>query len=266
MAASSSSSATTLTLSLSLSHIFVAFLLVSLCYSASPVSSDSSANSTQTFLPRKELLKLKRVNAYLKKINKPAVKTIQSPDGDVFDCVLSHLQPAFDHPLLKGHKPLDPPERPKSNETSETEEIIAESFQQWHDSGESCPEGTVPIRRTTEKDVLRANKLRRFGKKPISPEDAAGLQSRFSISDHRPRRWQLLLFPTIGPRGCGRNPPLALLVLVSISNRLTAGLSLQLNLGRRRREEASRHNLGRCRQLNLGKLSACSNAIDKLSL
>ncbi|CAI0398497.1 unnamed protein product, partial [Linum tenue] len=39
--------------------------------------------------------------------------------------------------------------------------------QQWHDSGESCPEGTVPIRRTTEKDVLRANKLRRFGKKPI---------------------------------------------------------------------------------------------------
>ncbi|CAI0547432.1 unnamed protein product, partial [Linum tenue] len=39
--------------------------------------------------------------------------------------------------------------------------------QQWHDSGGSCPEGTVPIRRTTEKDVLRANKLRRFGKKPI---------------------------------------------------------------------------------------------------
>ncbi|CAI0547431.1 unnamed protein product, partial [Linum tenue] len=54
-----------------------------------------------------------------------------------------------------------------SNETSGTEEIIAESFQQWHDSGGSCPEGTVPIRRTTEKDVLRANKLRRFGKKPI---------------------------------------------------------------------------------------------------
>ncbi|CAI0398501.1 unnamed protein product [Linum tenue] len=98
---------------------------------------------------------------------------MQSPDGDVFDCVLSHLQPAFDHPLLKGHKPLvrqfidsSYPPLPKGNETSETEEI-AESFQQWHDSGESCPEGTVPIRRTTEKDVLRANKLRRFGKKPI---------------------------------------------------------------------------------------------------
>lgn len=31
---------------------------------------------------------------------------IQSPDGDVIDCVLSHLQPAFDHPELKGQMPL----------------------------------------------------------------------------------------------------------------------------------------------------------------
>ncbi|KAL8133598.1 hypothetical protein AgCh_008886 [Apium graveolens] len=30
----------------------------------------------------------------------------QSRDGDVVECVLSHLQPAFDHPLLKGQKPL----------------------------------------------------------------------------------------------------------------------------------------------------------------
>lgn len=31
---------------------------------------------------------------------------MQSPDGDHIDCVVSHLQPAFDHPLLKGQKPL----------------------------------------------------------------------------------------------------------------------------------------------------------------
>jgi len=31
---------------------------------------------------------------------------LQSPDGDVIDCVPSHLQPAFDHPDLKGQKPL----------------------------------------------------------------------------------------------------------------------------------------------------------------
>lgn len=31
---------------------------------------------------------------------------LQSPDGDTIDCVPSQLQPAFDHPRLKGHKPL----------------------------------------------------------------------------------------------------------------------------------------------------------------
>lgn len=56
----------------------------------------------------------------------------------------------------------DPPERPKGNETAET---MSKSYQLWAESGESCPEGTVPIRRTTEKDVLRASSLRRFGRK-----------------------------------------------------------------------------------------------------
>lgn len=30
---------------------------------------------------------------------------VQSPDGDVIRCVPSHLQPAFDHPVLRGQKP-----------------------------------------------------------------------------------------------------------------------------------------------------------------
>ncbi|XP_060967961.1 protein neprosin-like [Cannabis sativa] len=118
--------------------------------------------ANQTLRPDQELHKLKRVNAYLKKLNKPAVKTIQSSDGDVIDCVLAHLQPAFDHPLLKGQKPLDPPERPKGHENK----TIQESYQQWTDSGESCPEGTIPIRRTTDKDILRASSIRRYGRKP----------------------------------------------------------------------------------------------------
>jgi hypothetical protein len=37
--------------------------------------------------------------------------------------------------------------------------------QAWTRSGESCPEGTVAVRRTTEADVLRASSARRFGKK-----------------------------------------------------------------------------------------------------
>jgi hypothetical protein len=56
----------------------------------------------------------------------------------------------------------DPPERPKGNETRET---VAESYQLWTDSGESCPEGTVPIRRTPLKDVLRAGSVKRFVRK-----------------------------------------------------------------------------------------------------
>ncbi|CAN0890359.1 hypothetical protein LINGRAHAP2_LOCUS16390 [Linum grandiflorum] len=165
--------------SITLLPILVNFLLVwFLCCFPTPVLSDSESN--RTFLPRK------KVNAYLNKITKPAVKSIQSPDGDVIDCVLSRLQPAFDHPKLRGHKPLDPPvERPnEGNETSESTEITAESFQLWSHSGESCPEGTVPIRRTTEKDVLRANELARFGKKkPVrhSRRDSTGSSHEHAV-------------------------------------------------------------------------------------
>ncbi|RWV83244.1 hypothetical protein GW17_00055182 [Ensete ventricosum] len=120
---------------------------------------------------------------------------MQSPDGDLIDCVPSHLQPAFDHPKLRGLKPWvcdifrieavtdqvlrrwfdaistvvgrlqDPPERPKGYSLSS---IVDASFQAWTISGESCPEGTVPIRRTTREDILRASSVQRFGRKPAA--------------------------------------------------------------------------------------------------
>lgn len=34
------------------------------------------------------------------------VMFMQSSDGDTIDCVLSHQQPAFDHPLLQGQRPM----------------------------------------------------------------------------------------------------------------------------------------------------------------
>ncbi|CBI28587.3 unnamed protein product, partial [Vitis vinifera] len=141
--------------------IFVSFLLVasSVC---SVHSSETDRPANQTFRPGEELEKLKIIRDHLLKINKPAVKTIQSPDGDLIDCVLSHLQPAFDHPQLKGQKPLDPPERPKGHNPTGA---VSEDFQLWSFSGESCPEGTIPIRRTTEEDVLRASSIGRFGRK-----------------------------------------------------------------------------------------------------
>ncbi|KAK6795137.1 hypothetical protein RDI58_008590 [Solanum bulbocastanum] len=141
---------------------FVAFLVISSSFSTHVLSEHNTLQANQTFRPKEELLKLKKIKSYLKKINKGPVKTIKSPDGDLIDCVLSHLQPAFDHPQLKGMKPLEPPKRPKANDSMN---VMEESLQLWTVSGESCPEGTVPIRRTTEKDVLRSNSLRRFGRK-----------------------------------------------------------------------------------------------------
>lgn len=38
--------------------------------------------------------------------------------------------------------------------------------QMWHQSG-SCPEGTVPIRRTTKEDIMRASSFQRFAMKDI---------------------------------------------------------------------------------------------------
>jgi hypothetical protein len=39
-------------------------------------------------------------------------------------------------------------------------------LQAWTRSSESSPDGTIPVRRTTEDDVLRASAARRFGMKP----------------------------------------------------------------------------------------------------
>jgi len=60
----------------------------------------------------------------------------------------------------------DPLKRPKwHNQIGNLSDI----FQLWSLSGESCPEGTIPIRRTTEQDLLRASSLNRFGRKLIDP-------------------------------------------------------------------------------------------------
>ena len=54
------------------------------------------------------------------------------------------------------------------------------AWQVWHQNRTRCPKGTVPIRRTTVDDVLRAKSLYDFGKKQprmalarhtVSPDD-----------------------------------------------------------------------------------------------
>lgn len=38
-------------------------------------------------------------------------------------------------------------------------------WQMWHQNGRRCPKGTVPVRRSTVHDVLRAKSLYDYGKK-----------------------------------------------------------------------------------------------------
>ncbi|KAF9610039.1 hypothetical protein IFM89_019767 [Coptis chinensis] len=117
-------------------------------------------------------LRLERIQRHLNKINKPAIKTIESPDGDIIDCVRRHEQPAFDHPLLRNHRiQRVPSERPRFKVRNEENEIknyngSEHAWQVWHQRGDMCPKGTVPIRRSSVHDVLRAKSLYHYGKKP----------------------------------------------------------------------------------------------------
>ncbi|XP_010544507.1 PREDICTED: uncharacterized protein LOC104817129 [Tarenaya hassleriana] len=101
----------------------------------------------------------------LQQLNKPAVKSIQSPDGDIIDCVPITNQPAFDHSLLRNHIiQMRPSSEPEGGLAEEAEGKPKGIRQLWHMYGE-CPENTVPMRRTKEEDLLRSTSLESFGKK-----------------------------------------------------------------------------------------------------
>jgi hypothetical protein len=110
------------------------------------------------------------VQKHLKRLNKPALKTIKSPDGDIIDCVHISNQPAFDHPFLKDHKiQARPGYHPEglyddNKVSTENKETVKPITQLWHMNGQ-CPEETIPIRRTKKDDVLRASSVKRYGKK-----------------------------------------------------------------------------------------------------
>uniref|UniRef100_A0A7N2LBT6 Neprosin PEP catalytic domain-containing protein n=1 Tax=Quercus lobata TaxID=97700 RepID=A0A7N2LBT6_QUELO len=129
-----------------------------------PMSSVGIRN-TNTIFDKKKKLEIQR---QLKRLNKPALKTIKSPDGDIIDCVDIKKQPAFDHPLLKNHtiqmRPGSYPEeflfKESNNVSSNSKPKITQS---WHLNGR-CPEGTIPIRRTKEEDLLRASSVANYGR------------------------------------------------------------------------------------------------------
>ncbi|EAZ00511.1 protein neprosin isoform X1 [Oryza sativa Japonica Group] len=113
----------------------------------------SPSDATSTYLRRRQVLK---------RLNKPPLATIQSPDGDIIDCVHISRQPAFDHPLLKDHTiQMQPSSQPSGLYGEATRPFT----QTWNQNGEKCPDNTIPIRRTKEEDVMRATSLTTFGKK-----------------------------------------------------------------------------------------------------
>lgn len=125
---------------------------------------------------------ISQLQKHLRRLNKPALSSIQSPDGDIIDCVLLSQQPAFDHPLLKNHKIQMRPNFPEQLSVNLTKDETSKP-QLWHSVG-SCPSGTIPVRRTTKEDILRANKMKQYGRKFHRPVQMPTSAASVSQSGH----------------------------------------------------------------------------------
>ncbi|XP_026416237.1 uncharacterized protein LOC113311640 [Papaver somniferum] len=106
--------------------------------------------------------------------------------GDTIDCIDIYKQPSFDHPLLKNHKiqvhgRISPPftyflmasdlqsfMKPsysirKENMSNMDSSVTKASSEHINELGKEimCPIGTVPIRRTTKRELIFSNLLRK---------------------------------------------------------------------------------------------------------
>ncbi|ESQ32130.1 hypothetical protein EUTSA_v10005563mg [Eutrema salsugineum] len=107
------------------------------------------------------------IDMKLKTLNKPALKTIKSEDGDIIDCIDVYKQHAFDHPALRDHKIQMKPSvefgtKKTTNPNNGTSEQITSQI--WSKSG-NCPTGTIPVRRVSREDISRASSPSHFGRK-----------------------------------------------------------------------------------------------------
>ncbi|RID78523.1 hypothetical protein BRARA_A01339 [Brassica rapa] len=95
-------------------------------------------------------------------MNKPAIKSFKTKQGDIFDCINIHKQLAFDHHLLKNHsvqlKPKNVPEGIISNNISWKADPL-----QYLQEGINCPDGTVIVKSTTMQDLMHAQRLKSIG-------------------------------------------------------------------------------------------------------
>ncbi|ANM66303.1 carboxyl-terminal peptidase [Arabidopsis thaliana] len=118
-----------------------------------------SAQATKERRPIPSKAERKEMERQLKAINKPAIKSLKTEYGDIFDCIDIHKQRAFDHHLLKNHsiqlKPTSVPEWINRNISGRSFGLLQE--------GISCPDGTVIVKRTTMQDLMHAQRLKSMG-------------------------------------------------------------------------------------------------------
>ncbi|XP_074321798.1 protein neprosin-like [Silene latifolia] len=101
-------------------------------------------------------------------------KTVESEDGDIYDCVDFYKQPAFDHPLLKNHsfhpqmRPTFQPQMIRNNDVSWEMNATETDIPLLKDGG--CPQGTVPIRKMNKSSGISGTNvhLQRYSKAKIS--------------------------------------------------------------------------------------------------
>ncbi|CAH8273016.1 unnamed protein product [Arabidopsis lyrata] len=128
------------------------------------------ANPAFKELSEEEDLELER---QLKVMNKSPVKTIETEDGHIYDCIDFYKQPAFDHALLKNHdfhpdmKPskVNRPQKVENEEESRDNKTKSVTLK-----GIGCPRGTVPIRRTTKEDLIRLKTFNEMFDSNIHPQ------------------------------------------------------------------------------------------------
>ncbi|CAN4077767.1 unnamed protein product [Withania somnifera] len=125
----------------------------------------------------KKLFKLDdvEIEKQLNILNKPAVKTVKTKYGDIYDCVDFYKQRAFDHPLLKDHN-FHPKMKPTFKEDSSSSSTANSwSLTIWSKDG-GCPFGTVPVKKITKEDLKRLRHM-------PPPEDIT-FDSDFDVSNN----------------------------------------------------------------------------------
>ncbi|KAJ4982268.1 hypothetical protein NE237_033105 [Protea cynaroides] len=97
----------------------------------------------------------------LKLLKKPAMKSIKTKYGDIYDCVDIKKQPAFDHPLLRNHSiQMKPSSFPKG---MIDKELLASKPSKIGVNSSWCPPGTVLIQRIQKEDIIKSeSQVRRY--------------------------------------------------------------------------------------------------------